>query len=58
MSTTTALVIGDGIFTIDNVFSANECQALIERAEAMGFVPASVKTRGGRQMMTDVRNND
>lgn len=47
-----------GVFTVDGVFSPQECQALIHRAETLGFAPASVKTRVGPQMLTDVRNND
>ncbi len=45
-------------FTVAGVFSADECVALIERAEAIGFDAASVRTRSGQKMMTNIRNND
>lgn len=50
--------VGDGIWTIANAFSGVECQALIERAEAIGFAEASVRTSAGPRMMPTVRNND
>ncbi|MFO0979330.1 MAG: 2OG-Fe(II) oxygenase [Planctomycetaceae bacterium] len=50
--------IDPDIFTVTGVFTPAECQALIARAEAAGFVAASVRTSNGRQMMTHLRNND
>ncbi|AFY94056.1 prolyl hydroxylase family protein [Chamaesiphon minutus] len=53
-----ATKIDDGIFTIDSVFSPGECQSLIDRAEAIGFEAATVRTTDGPMMMTNIRNND
>ena len=50
-----------GLFaiTIDNVFSKDECLALIKMAEDKGYEPALVNVGGGNQeLMTDFRNND
>lgn len=49
--------IDDDIFTIADVFSAQECVELIARAEEVGFEVASVRTRSGPKMMPQVRNN-
>ncbi len=46
------------IFTVAGVLSAAECAALIDRAESIGFAAASVRTRSGPKMMTNIRNND
>ncbi|MBL8812798.1 MAG: 2OG-Fe(II) oxygenase [Planctomycetaceae bacterium] len=50
--------IDPDIFTVSNVFAPEECRSLISRAEDSGFVAASVRTSQGRQMMTQLRNND
>lgn len=50
--------IDDGIFTVADLFTREECAHLIERAEAIGFEAAAVRTRSGPQMMTHIRNND
>jgi predicted 2-oxoglutarate/Fe(II)-dependent dioxygenase YbiX len=50
--------VDEGIYTISGVMTAKECQELIERAEAIGFSAASVKTSSGQRMMTNIRNND
>ncbi len=50
--------IDDGIFMVSNLFSPEECPELIARAEGLGFDAASVRTRSGPRMMTDLRNND
>lgn len=43
---------------LNNVFSPDECQELIERSEAEGFVQALVNTGGTSQrLMTDVRTS-
>ncbi|MEM7558985.1 MAG: 2OG-Fe(II) oxygenase [Planctomycetota bacterium] len=49
--------IDDDIFTIANVFSAQECLELIARAEEIGSEAASVRIRSGPRMMPQVRNN-
>lgn len=46
------------VFTVSNLFSEAECNELINRAESIGFEPASVRTRHGQKMMTKIRNND
>ena len=46
------------VFTIDSVYSVEECNALIARAESIGFEAASVRTRSGQKMMKELRNND
>ena len=53
-----AQFIDPDIFTVSNVFSIEECRALIERAEVIGFDAASVRTHSGPKMMTNIRNND
>lgn len=50
--------IDDGIFTVSEVFTRDECLALIDRAESLGFDAASVRTTHGPQMLTEIRNND
>jgi predicted 2-oxoglutarate/Fe(II)-dependent dioxygenase YbiX len=52
------IMIDDGIFIIEAVFSPLECQALIDRAEAIGFEAATVRSADGPMMMTNIRNND
>lgn len=46
------------VFTIEGLFTPEECCELISRAESIGFEPASVRTRSGPQMMPNIRNND
>lgn len=46
------------IFTVESIFTEDECQSLIRQGEAMGFEAASVTTDSGAQMMPNVRNND
>ena len=53
-----ATYLDPDIFTVDGVLSFDECQALIERAESIGFQAASVRTNSGPKMMTNIRNND
>ena len=50
--------IDPDVFTIAGVFTADECSALIDRAESIGFDAASVRTHSGSKMMTHIRNND
>ncbi|EFA79875.1 hypothetical protein PPL_06695 [Heterostelium album PN500] len=46
-------------FTLENVFSKEECQEWIALTEKQGYEPALVNIGYGRQaLMTDVRNND
>ena len=46
------------VFTVGGVLTVDECRTLIERAESIGFVAASVRTHAGPKMMTNIRNND
>jgi len=46
------------VFTVDGLFTHDECNDLIARAESIGFEPASVRTQSGGKMMTNIRNND
>ena len=50
--------IDPDVFTIAGVLTADECCALIDRAESIGFDAASVRTHSGPKMMTNIRNND
>src|SRR4051812_45918059 len=52
------IAVDTGIYTVASVFTPDECQALIERAEQIGFEAASVRTSTGAKMMTEIRNND
>ena len=51
-------IIKPGAFTLENVFSLAECNAMIEQAEQIGFAPATVSIAGGAQAIPGVRNND
>ena len=46
------------IWTVSSILNETECRDLIDRAEAEGFEAAVVRTSGGPQMLTNVRNND
>ena len=46
-------------FTLDNVYTEEECKELIKLSEENGYEQALVNIGGGKQQkMTDVRNND
>ena len=45
-------------FTIDGLFTAAECGAWIEQAEALGFDEAPINTGSGELRAPDIRNND
>ena len=46
-------------FVLDNVYTEEECNNLIELTEKTGYETALVNVGGGRQiMMTDVRNSE
>ncbi len=46
------------VFTVSGILTVFECEALIERAESIGFAAASVRTHSGPKMKTNIRNND
>lgn len=48
----------DGIFTIKNVLTADECDAYIALAEGLGFGEAPITTIGGAVRVPEVRDND
>jgi len=54
----TQTLIPDRIIAVENFLSTKECQSLIERANEIGFETASVGTKHGAQMRTDIRNNE
>lgn len=45
------------VFALDNVLTAGECAALIDRIETMGPTVAPITTASGPQMRTHIRNN-
>jgi len=45
-------------WTVDDVLTAAECDALIERTEAIGYSAAPVTTARGPVHLPDVRNNE
>jgi prolyl 4-hydroxylase len=46
------------IFTINNLLSAAQCNALIAQAQAQGFEPAPINTFAGTEVRAEVRNNE
>ncbi len=50
--------IAPGIFTIEQFLSQEECDALVQRAEASGFEPAPIVSTAGTVVRPDTRNND
>lgn len=46
------------VWLVSGILSESECQALIDRAEAIGFQQADVLTPTGPKRRTDIRNND
>jgi hypothetical protein len=50
--------VADGIFTVSDLFTADECDRYIALAEQLGFGDAPVTTPGGPVRITSIRNND
>lgn len=46
------------IFEIPALLSAEECDGLIDLSESIGFSKADVQTKSGRQLLTNIRNNE
>lgn len=46
------------IFTIDNFWSKQECEAFISKSEAIGYELATVTTEKGQKVIEEVRNNN
>lgn len=51
------IIIPDRILTIDNFFSPAECAEHIQLSEDEGYAAATIHTKFGAVMNTDVRNN-
>lgn len=51
-------VIAHDVFTVAGLLTPAECRALIDRGEALGFVPAPVRAAGGPTRRADIRDND
>jgi prolyl 4-hydroxylase len=49
--------IADGIYTIPNLLTPEECQELIALTESLGYEAAPITTGGGFVMRPDIRNN-
>ena len=52
------LQIAEGIFTIDNFLTPEECEELMAQSESLGYKPADVDVHGQRQMLSMVRTNE
>ena len=50
--------LANNVFTVSGLLSADECEALIDRGEQIGFQVAAVRTATGPQMRTGIRDND
>ena len=50
--------VARGIFTIEQLLEATECEALVRRAEVQGFESAPIITASGARVEVDTRNND
>jgi hypothetical protein len=49
--------VTDEIFTVDDLFTPQECQHWISYSESLGYQPAPVNTAAGPQRQEEVRNN-
>lgn len=47
----------NNVFIIENFFSSEECDNLIEQSELFGYETATVETEKGKKVLADVRNN-
>lgn len=48
----------EGVFELPAFLSGAECDSLIRLGESIGFKAADVQTTAGRQLHTDIRNNE
>lgn len=46
------------IYTIDNFWTSQKCEAFISKSEAIGYEPATVTTEKGQKLIEEVRNNN
>jgi prolyl 4-hydroxylase len=51
-------LIAPGIRTIDTLLSTAECEAVVERAEGLGFEAAPLNTADGAAVVATTRNNE
>lgn len=51
-------ILADDVFEIPGVLPAQECRAMIERAEASGFGEATINAADGPRVARETRNND
>ena len=49
--------IGNGVFTVTELLSGNECSELIKLSESLGYGDAPLSTSLGPVMRKDIRNN-
>ena len=52
------IIVPDRLLTVDGFFSPEECAQQIARSEGEGYEAATISTRGGAVMNTEIRNND
>lgn len=50
--------VAPGISTIKSFLELHECEALVQRAETLGFEAAPIITAGGTMVQSETRNND
>src|SRR4051812_41778807 len=49
---------GSDVFILRDLLTAEECDRVIARSEAVGFGDAPITTAGGFEMRKDIRSND
>ena len=49
--------VADGIYTVKEVYTPDECQKFIALSEHIGYEAAPINVFGGAVMRPDVRNN-
>lgn len=50
--------LASNIFTIDNFWSTQQCDAFIAKSESLGYQAATVETEKGQKVIESVRNNN
>jgi prolyl 4-hydroxylase len=50
--------LNNGVFTIENYLTPQECQHYIALGDGIGYVPSEVNFAGGSRRAEDIRNND
>ena len=49
--------MSDGVYTLENLFTQQECEEWIELSEKLGFEPAPIHGESGPVRRADIRNN-